>query len=158
MSFTPTMPSDFLHLVTMLCRHLPERPVSATIDWHLYGPAWTGGVTDLEDQLLRRWSPLETAPAAKVLVTGLPAPLQTGRSALVRWNSVANSVASSARSGFGRLHPGSGDSHRPPLLPRGRLASMSPSTIPTPHSGPARHAGEDAQSRTSRRRRGVTRI
>ncbi len=53
MSFTPTMPSDFLHLVTMLCRQLPERPVSATIDWHLYGPTWTGGVTDLEDQLLR---------------------------------------------------------------------------------------------------------
>ncbi len=41
MSFTPTMPSDFLHLVTM---HLPERDVVATIDWHLYGPAWTGGI------------------------------------------------------------------------------------------------------------------
>jgi hypothetical protein len=53
MSCTPTMPSDFLHLVTMLYRHLPERPVSATIEWRLYGLAWTGGVSDLEDQLLR---------------------------------------------------------------------------------------------------------
>jgi hypothetical protein len=28
--------------------HLPERSLAATIDWHLYGPAWTGGATDLE--------------------------------------------------------------------------------------------------------------
>jgi hypothetical protein len=53
MSFTPSMPSDFLYLVLLLCRHLPERSLAATIDWHLYGPAWTGGVSDLEDQLLR---------------------------------------------------------------------------------------------------------
>ncbi|HEV2069608.1 MAG TPA: hypothetical protein VGR26_07440 [Acidimicrobiales bacterium] len=53
MAHIPTMPSDFLHLVVMLCRHLPERELEATIDYHLYGPGWTGGATDLEDQVLR---------------------------------------------------------------------------------------------------------
>ncbi len=53
MAHIPTLPSDFLHLVLMLCRHLPERQLEATIDYHLYGPAWTGGASDLEDQLLR---------------------------------------------------------------------------------------------------------
>jgi hypothetical protein len=43
----------------LLCWHLPERSLAATIDWHLYGPAWTGGVSDLEDQLLR--NPLHAA-------------------------------------------------------------------------------------------------
>lgn len=53
MAHIPTMPSDFLHLVILLCRHLPERTLEATIDYHLYGPAWTGGANDLENQLLR---------------------------------------------------------------------------------------------------------
>jgi hypothetical protein len=52
MSFTPTMARDFLHMVTMLCWHLPERPLSATIDWHLRA-GLDRRVSDLEDQLLR---------------------------------------------------------------------------------------------------------
>ena len=53
MAHIPAMPSDFLHLAVMLCRHLPERELEATMDYHLYGPAWTGGaISDLEDQLL----------------------------------------------------------------------------------------------------------
>jgi hypothetical protein len=34
--------------VLLLCRHLPERSLAATIDRHLYGPAGTGGATDPE--------------------------------------------------------------------------------------------------------------
>jgi hypothetical protein len=53
MSATPRLPSDFLGLVVLLCRHLPARTLTATIDWHLYGPSWAGNASDLEDQLLR---------------------------------------------------------------------------------------------------------
>ncbi len=64
---------------------------------HLQVAVWASSSRDSEVEvsgfepptstLRRSWgSPPETAPPAKALVTALPAPLQIGASALIRWS------------------------------------------------------------------------